>query len=93
MQSPTGPARTGLPGDTTRSPTSNRHEPAPNASTTPTISGDDLWATCRQVALGDVQVGPAHPADRDPHSELARTWQRHRHLGERQGMAVDRARI
>ena len=59
----------------TRSPTAEAGGArARAASTTPTTSwpGHDARPVRRQVALGHVQVGAAHPAGRDPDPELAR---------------------
>ena len=53
------------------------------------VPGDRVGAVRWEVALGEVQVGTAHAAVRDPDPKLARPGHRHGALHEAKGVAVD----
>ena len=50
------------------------------------VAGDDVGAVDGEVAFGDVEVGPAHPARRHPHPDLTRARDRGVALDHPQGV-------
>ena len=54
------------------------------------VTGRHIGATRGEIALGQVEVGPAHPAHRHPHAQLARSGMGLGTFDERERAVVDR---